>query len=112
MNGGRKVEISSLADGDIDRHFNASVSESLDSAVKFYDAIFQTCDDLLSMPLMGRESEYRTPKLSDMRQWRVKGFPKYLIFYRPMTDGIEVIRILHGASDLESTFLEEDDGGT
>lgn len=111
MNGGRRLEIAPKADEDIDRHFNHIVSESLDAAVKFYDAMFQTFDELLSMPLMGRESEYRSPKLSDMRQWRVKGFTKYLIFYRPLSDGIEIIRILHGASDLESSFLEEDEGG-
>lgn len=112
MNGGRRLEITSLADGDIDRHFNDIVEVSLERAVKFYDAMFQTFDELLRMPLMGRESEYRSPKLSDMRQWRVKGFTKYLIFYRPLPDGIEIIRIVHGASDLESTFLEDDDGGT
>ncbi len=112
MNGGRRLEITSPADGDIDRHFNSIVSESLEAAVKFYDAVFQTFDDLLVMPLMGRESEYRSHKLDDMRQWRVKGFPKYLIFYRPLSDGLEIIRILHGASDLESSFLDDDERGT
>jgi toxin ParE1/3/4 len=29
----------------------------------------------------------------------------YLIFYFPLTDGIEIVRVLHGARDIESLFL-------
>ena len=34
-------------------------------------------------------------------------FPKYLVFYRPITDGIEVIRVLHGARDLDGILADE-----
>jgi toxin ParE1/3/4 len=36
--------------------------------------------------------------------WRVKDFEKYLIFYRPQKDGIDVLRIIHGARDIEELF--------
>lgn len=29
----------------------------------------------------------------------------YLIFYFPLTDGVEIVRVLHGARDIESLFL-------
>ncbi len=32
--------------------------------------------------------------------WPIPGFKKYLIFYRPIRNGIEVGRVLHGAMDL------------
>jgi hypothetical protein len=27
----------------------------------------------------------------------VKNFERYLVFYRPIQDGIEVVRVIHGA---------------
>ncbi|MEA5603357.1 hypothetical protein [Nostoc sp. UHCC 0252] len=32
----------------------------------------------------------------------------YLIFYRPIADGIEVVRIVTGYRDLETLFLDND----
>ncbi|AGY57701.1 type II toxin-antitoxin system RelE/ParE family toxin [Gloeobacter kilaueensis] len=39
----------------------------------------------------------------------LRSFPinRYVIFYLPISGGIEVVRILHGARDLEAIFLEE-----
>jgi len=34
----------------------------------------------------------------------VKGFERYLIFYRPLTDGVEILRAIHGARDIERLF--------
>jgi toxin ParE1/3/4 len=39
-----------------------------------------------------------------MRWHSVRGFRKYLVFYIPRSDGIEVVRVLHGARDLEALF--------
>jgi plasmid stabilization system protein ParE len=43
-----------------------------------------------------------------MRSRLVRGFKKYLIFYRPLVGGgVEIIRVLHGAQDVKS-ILEGD----
>jgi toxin ParE1/3/4 len=42
-----------------------------------------------------------------IRLWRIRGFERYLIFYRPIPDGIEVIRVLHGARDIDTIFERE-----
>lgn len=34
------------------------------------------------------------------------GFEKHLIFHRPIPEGIEVVRVLHGAPDLAGLFDE------
>jgi len=36
----------------------------------------------------------------------LRSFPvgNYLIFYRPITDGVEVVRMLHGARELRRIF--------
>lgn len=41
----------------------------------------------------------------------LRSFPvgRYVIFYRPLQDGIDVVRVLHGTRDLEAVFVEEED---
>jgi toxin ParE1/3/4 len=39
-------------------------------------------------------------KLIGLRMWPIPGFKRYLNFYRPRRNGIEVVRVLHGAMDL------------
>jgi toxin ParE1/3/4 len=34
----------------------------------------------------------------------IRGFGKYLIFYLPLEDGIEIVRVLHGPRDVQSLF--------
>jgi len=53
---------------------------------------------LAAMPELGRQCE----ELSA----RVRSFPvgRYVIFYRPMENGIEIVRVLHGARDLPPLF--------
>jgi plasmid stabilization system protein ParE len=38
---------------------------------------------------------------------RVRGFDKYLIFYREIADGTEVIRVLHSSRDIAAVLDEE-----
>ena len=33
---------------------------------------------------------------------------RYVIFYLPIADGVEIIRVLHGARDIETIFHDED----
>jgi toxin ParE1/3/4 len=56
---------------------------------------------LVSNPGMGRKR--------DSLALNLRSFPvgNYLIFYRPINQGIEVIRILHGARDILSLFEED-----
>ena len=42
-----------------------------------------------------------------MRVWPVKGFDKYRIYYRPLGDRIEILRILHAARDIDAIFEDE-----
>ncbi len=39
-----------------------------------------------------------------MRRWRIRGFENFSIFYFPIEDGIEVVRVLHGAREIERLF--------
>lgn len=41
----------------------------------------------------------------------VRSFPinDYLIFYRPIEEGVEILRVVSGYQDLEGLFLERDE---
>ncbi|MEI9898022.1 MAG: type II toxin-antitoxin system RelE/ParE family toxin [Chthoniobacter sp.] len=57
---------------------------------------------LAAMPGAGRKE----PKLAvDLRSFPVGN---YLIFYRPLEDGLAVVRVLHGARDITSEYFEEE----
>jgi toxin ParE1/3/4 len=56
------------------------------------------------MPEIGASRMFRNPRYAYVRIWRVKGFERYLIFYRPLNDGIEVLRVIHGARNVEELF--------
>jgi toxin ParE1/3/4 len=61
---------------------------------------------LAKRPTSGRLRTSRLPGLRNMRWLPVKGFPNYLVFYRPILRGIEVVRVLHGARDIAAQFKE------
>ena len=71
------------------------------SAERFLKEAEKTIESLADMPLLGGRCEFSSPHLQDVRIWSVRKFRNYLIFYRPIDNGIEVLRVIHGARDLE-----------
>jgi toxin ParE1/3/4 len=43
---------------------------------------------------------------------RIRSYPvgSYVLFYRPLPDGVELIRVLHGARDVNSILKQSRDG--
>jgi toxin ParE1/3/4 len=74
---------------------------SVDAAVRFFDAMDETCKLLANQPALGGLCELEEYDLGGVRVWQVKGFRNYLIFYRPEDYGIDVLRVLHAARDWE-----------
>jgi toxin ParE1/3/4 len=46
------------------------------------------------------------PRLDGMRTWRIEGVENHLVFYCTVGDGIEIIRILHGAREIAAILGE------
>jgi toxin ParE1/3/4 len=74
------------------------------TAERFLKAANEAVELLATMPEAGGLCEFCSPLVQDMRVWPIRKFKKYLIFYRPIENGIEVIRVLYGGRDLESLF--------
>jgi toxin ParE1/3/4 len=96
------------ADRDLDDQAAYLATEaSLETALRFYDAAGTTFGKLAGMPGLGERWPSANPRLSGLRVWRIEGFEKHLIFYRATDDGIEIVRILHGARDIDTVLEAE-----
>ncbi|OYD91001.1 plasmid stabilization protein [Nostoc sp. 'Peltigera membranacea cyanobiont' 213] len=73
-----------------------------DVADRLLTLITQKLDTLTQFPSMGRRRDELLPAL--------RSFPvdDYLIFYRPIAEGIEVVRVVSGYRDLEALFSDDD----
>ena len=74
---------------------------------RFLAAAEATMEKIASAPGMGRMREFPNPRVSDLRSCSIRGFENYLIFYRVVEAGIEVVRVLHGARDIDQIFSAE-----
>jgi len=52
----------------------------------------------------GTPCTFRSAALRNVRRVSISGFPKHLLFYKIQDAEIFVLRIVHGARDLESLF--------
>jgi len=76
-------------------------------AIRFLRAADSTFAMLAGMPGMGTRYEPDEPLYADLRSFPITRHPNHLVFYRPFSDGIEVLRVLHGARDIASILAEE-----
>lgn len=91
---------------DLEEIFVFIGERNADAGLRFLLAADETLDLLAKMPLMGSHRRFRSSRLRALRQFPVKGFEEYLIFYHPIQDGIQVVGVLHGRRDLEAIFEE------
>jgi len=91
------------ADWDIDDIANELADRAqLELAIRFLATANETFDLIASHPKMGWPCRIPNLRLKAVRVFRVgEPFDKYLIFYQPLEDGIEILRVLHGSLDLE-----------
>jgi len=72
------------------------------AARRFKERIKQHCKLLADFPEMGQNRDELEPGL--------RSFPveNYLIFYRPIANGVEIVRVVSGYRDLEAIFSSDD----
>lgn len=85
------------------------VNGNPDTAVKFLRAAEITFAQLAKTPGIGKITHLVVSKLGEIRQWRIKDFNDYLIFYRILNDTVEILRVLYGARDLADILSELDE---
>ncbi len=73
--------------------------------LQFLAEVYETFSFLASDREIGWPCNVTHPQLMGARTFRVSEcFEKYLIFYQPYQDRMEVLRVLHASQDLDALF--------
>jgi len=92
-------DISPEAEADLDGIDDYLFERDTDVAARFASEFHRLFQLLAERPYLGRPSDYAV----GLRRFALRPF---IIFYRPVTGGIEVVRVLHGARDLREAFID------
>jgi toxin ParE1/3/4 len=77
-----------------------------DAAHRFLDAAREAANMLAELPKLGPAGRFRSRGLSRVRIWPIRGFDKILLIYSAERTGIDVLRVVHGARDLDALDLD------
>ena len=84
------------AESDLDEIWWYIAQDSPINADRFLDRIQERCLSLADFPQMGTSRDELKAGL------RSQLVGNYLIFYFPLEDGVDIVRVLHGSRDIES----------
>ncbi|NJL86836.1 MAG: type II toxin-antitoxin system RelE/ParE family toxin [Leptolyngbyaceae cyanobacterium SM1_1_3] len=81
--------------------------DNFDAGDRFLYAAEETFQRIAELPGIGRLSRFSHPTLAKVRQYLIRGFSKHIIFYQIHPETVEIIRVLHGAQNLELILGQE-----
>ncbi len=93
------VTLRPLARIDIDEIWEYIAEDSETQADVFVDRLNAQFKLLALSPSMGRS---RNELLDNLRSFP---FERYLIFYFPIDDGVDIVRVLHNARDIDTILV-------
>ena len=93
-----RVTIRPQADVDIEEIWEFIAADSIAAADKWVDVLDEKMYLWATQPMMGRARDELAPGVRRLT------FGRYVVFFSPLTDGIDVVRVLHGARDIDNTF--------
>ena len=75
-------------------------NDSPESAARFVEGLQEHCMLVAARPLIGRVRNEVRPGLRSVL------YGRYLIFYRSIQDGAEIVRVIHSARDVRRAIAE------
>lgn len=84
--------------------YEAQANRSL--AQRWEEAVNDTLLRIAQKPTAGSRCRFTADELRGTRRMPVAGFTKFLIFYLSRDGETLILRVVHGARDLESLFSE------
>jgi toxin ParE1/3/4 len=97
-----RYRLTPQAVAELDRLADHIAKDSPAVALRFLEAAQTTFESLSGTPEHGARITTRRRDLRGLRLWRVAGFPNHLFLYRPITEGVEIVRVFHGMSNWEA----------
>lgn len=90
-----------LAAADITDIWDHIAEDNLDQADRWVNKLDEKFRLIATQPLMSRAREELA---ADLRSF---AFGRYVVFYAPVDDGIDVVRVLHSVRDVDAAFGDE-----
>jgi len=99
-----RYQIRPQAEADLDGHAHNIARDNLEAGLRLYNLAEETYQMLGDMPYMGAIYHTNKSGLMGMRYMPIKGFSRYLVFYKPIDGSVDIIRVLHTRMDKDSWF--------
>ena len=100
------IERSAEAMRDLDGLIEYFRGTSIELAQRFVESSESTFRFLARNREVGQPCLFADPDVAGMRVWPIERFRNHLVFFRPTDVGVEIVRVLHGARDMEALFSE------
>ena len=72
--------------------------DSIAEADRWMDRLDERLQLWATQPMLGRARDELAPGLRSM------AFGRYVVFFAPIPDGIDIVRVLHGSRDIDVFF--------
>lgn len=92
--------INVLASQDLNEIADYFAEYNIEAGERFFQAFNRKCQQLVVFPNSGKSYKAIRPGLRGL------SFENYIIFYRILEDGIEILRVVSGRRDFPSMFEE------
>jgi plasmid stabilization system protein ParE len=96
------LQLTPQAIEDLDAIWWIIAKDNREAAERVEMEILATCRRLARHPRMGTKRQDVT--ILPVRFWTITKFPNYVIVYRPETDPLQVVAVLHGKRDLKEAL--------
>ncbi len=88
---------------DLIEHYAFIAQDKIAPADRFLQVAEESFQRLAATPLIGIEWRSAKVHLASIRYYPMPApYRNYLVFYRPLKNGVEILTVLHGARDLEA----------
>src|SRR5689334_10018567 len=99
----KKFSVTDSAQTDLNGIWNYVARDNPEAADRLLAEIYDACLSLGEMPGIGRRREELA------RGLRSFAVGNYVILYRPLEEGVEIFRVLHGARNIKTLFSHGDE---
>ena len=97
--------VDDLARDDVVRIAATIAEENLAAALRFYDTASKAFAFLSENPGAGPKFDPPIKSLPNLRFWPITRNRNYLVFYRELPDGAQIVRVIHGARNLPKAII-------
>ena len=73
-------------------------ADSVEQADRWIDKLDRSLQLWATQPMMGRARDELAAGIRSL------AFGRYVVFFAPLPEGIDIVRVLHGARDIDHTF--------